>query len=235
MDRIKVEGIKVEVADFKGGLNGPTPEVNQVGPMTDLLNSQYVGVVEYIIPKADLIEYISNNLTVKAGVYFVPKSAVEFSKLIIHDERLRSGEFEYSNGVSLEELNNLKRLYFPSVEGTSTKSGVVTQPLQGLFEIKVKKEDAYDKKEAKDLFEYSTMDNPEELYKTPVLKKFTLKNYRKIFSTNVDTGVMTHYIPVVLVALSKLGFNPEDILRTHYVSLGESANSILVHVRKDDK
>ena len=82
---------------------------------------------------------------------------------------------------------------------------------------------------------YSTLDDPEVLYQKPCYAEIYFTKMRKILVEEVDKGMIYHFIPVLLAALSYLGVDAEKAINTYFISCGEVNDTIVIHIRKDLK
>ena len=219
---IKKEEVKMEI-------NVPRNTVTTGGALDDVISHPNLAEADFAIPKKALEDYVSKQLKVKNEVVFYPGDLRTFRSSFIHP-LVNTAGIETGSTLTQGEAQKLERIFYPGANLPANK-----HPLNGVLRIKVAKSELYAKREDSDLLEYSTLDDPEVLYKNPAMQKFTLPKMRKILVEEVDKGMIYHFIPVLLAALSYLGVDAEKAINQYFISCGEVNDTIVIHIRKDMK
>lgn len=228
----KEGGYNVNLNNNYQDLNSvPDPKVNPSGPLKELLDIPYVVTTGLAIPKKELADFIEAQLTVKANVTW---KVMDFNTFHTMLNKTAKADLLFDNGLTALEKERLLKLFYPS----NTQGAQVNNALQGLFEVIVRKEDIFNDAKPQDILEYSTMEDPEKFFKSPNMKKFMITGQRQIFYTDLSNNTIHYFIPALLVALSKIGLNPEEAINKNFISLGETLQGntqghIQVHIRKD--
>ena len=220
------EIIKEEV---KMEINVPKNTVTTGGALEDVLHHPNLIDANFIIPKKTLEDYVSKQLKIKNEVVYYPGDLRSFRSSFIHP-LVNTAGIETGSTLTQGEAQKLEKIFYPGVNIPGNKN-----PINGVIRIKIAKSDLYTRREDRNLLEYSTLDDPEVLYQNPAMQKFTLPKMRKILVEEVDKGMIYHFIPVLLAALSYLGVDAEKAINEYYISCGEVNDTVIIHIRKDMK
>ncbi len=199
--------------------------IKNEGLVNDLLNMEETATVDFVIPKAKLVECLKKHLPVqRAEVEYVKQNFLEFSHFVKTPSTAITG-----GNLSAEEELGILKLFYPNADPMSP------QAIEGFLTITMKAEELGDIKALSEnsIFTRSSMINPEKLFVSQEMSKFTLKNQRNLFKNGLSNNTITYYIPTVLVALTHLGIDAEKAISNNFISVGEAGEMVTIHIRKD--
>lgn len=213
------KNLEINLGDLGTGAV-PKQKINLGGKFTEVTNSNEFYAIELIASKKTLEQFVTNQLGIEGEVNFLPKTIMEFQNYL---GQYVNGAF-LMNNIEHNEIAKLTRVYYPSKDAT--------QSIQGLFDISINRSVIYDPKvdKASNLFEESNIEDPEVLFESSAVDKFSLEGVRKIYYTTNDK---IHYlIPALTVVLSYFGFVPSEAVKSFNITLAETADSIAIKIRK---
>lgn len=215
-----------ETKAFPFGVTGNTGEIPNPNPtvisdVADILSrNDYLDVLEFCIPIYELEEFIIANLGVKSKTRYMTLEARSFSNFI--NAQLIN---EYPNeDERLVEASKSWNLF-------TSGSNNFNEPV-GYFLVGIKEGDLNNAGKGGDVLSYSTFNDPGTIYSTPGMMKLNFKDARKLFYTDVQSKTTYHLLPVISVALAKVGFEPDEVIKKYYVACKQSSSHAVLRIRR---